>query len=289
MLNYKELPWNIQNIKQASKPAFPWAGGKRRLLKDILSNLPKSWGTYIEPFIGGAAVFLELQEKYPGPAIINDFNPEIVNTYRVLRDNPVELIYMLKELEDFRSKEDFIDIRNMKGLSDPISRAARFMYITKLSFGSLYKENESGDVKSSYGGENMLKKRLMSIKEAYNIQEISKALKGVKITQGDFFKVTMSNVKEGDFVYLDPPYIPVGGSEWDYTSSGFDMGMQKKVVELMDYIDDIGAYFLVSNSSASEAYKLYEAYEILEVDIRRGFSSHVESRGVIKELLVKNY
>ena len=286
---YQDLPWNTNNIKEAAKPAFPWAGGKRRLLKDILANLPKTWGTYIEPFIGGAAVFLALQEKYPGPAIINDFNPEIVNTYKVLRDNPTELIYMLKELEDFRGKEDFIDIRNMKGLSDPISRAARFMYITKLSFGSLYKENEAGDVKSSYGGGTMLKKRLMSIRDAYNIKEISSALQGVKITQGDFFKVTLSNVKQGDFVYLDPPYIPVGGSEWDYTSSGFDMGMQKKVVELMDYIDDIGAYFLVSNSSAREAYNLYEAYEIMEVDIRRGFSSNVESRGVIKELLVKNY
>ena len=286
---YQDLPWNTNNIKEAAKPAFPWAGGKRRLLKDILANLPKTWGTYIEPFIGGAAVFLALQEKYPGPAIINDFNPEIVNTYKVLRDNPTELIYMLKELEDFRGKEDFIDIRNMKGLSDPISRAARFMYITKLSFGSLYKENEAGDVKSSYGGDTMLKKRLMSIRDAYNIKEISSALQGVKITEGDFFKVTLSNVKKGDFVYLDPPYIPVGGSEWDYTSSGFDISMQKKVVELMDYINDIGAYFLVSNSSAREAYKLYEAYEIMEVDIRRGFSSHVESRGVIKELLVKNY
>ena len=77
---YQDLPWNTNNIKEAAKPAFPWAGGKRRLLKDILANLPKTWGTYIEPFIGGAAVFLALQEKYPGPAIINDFNPEIVNT-----------------------------------------------------------------------------------------------------------------------------------------------------------------------------------------------------------------
>ncbi|NDB58154.1 Dam family site-specific DNA-(adenine-N6)-methyltransferase [bacterium] len=265
-------------------PFFPWVGGKRKLLNQIHLRLPQRFNNYIEPFVGGGAVFFSLA---PEKAVINDFNPEVTNAYRVVRDYPDELIEELGWLT--HSEMTFNTLKHMdrdKSLlnrQSPVVRAARFIYLLKASFSSKWDVNAKDEFINV--SDKAIPEGRIFVDDKYEkvIYNCNRHLQGAHILTGDFMGVK-PYIKKGDFVYIDPPYAET----WvGYTGQGFDSGMQERVKELCDYIDSIGAYFMVSNSNVKFIHELYQRFNVNVVEFHRGLQTNKKEK--VSEVLVTNY
>src|ERR1700733_3352565 len=195
------------------KPPFKWVGGKTQLLPEILKHFPQSsQGTYFEPCICGGAVFWNVRDRFK-ECIINDWNWELVTTYQVIQDFPEDLIKRLQEFELVYGKEEFLRLRAL----DPsrqclVMRAARFIALNKWGFNGLYRVNKSGKFNVPFGSH----KKPPTLCDVENLLACSKTLAGVDILQGDF-ELAVATAKAGDFVYFDPPYVPLNPTS-DFTS-----------------------------------------------------------------------
>jgi len=268
------------------KPVIKWVGGKRQLIDEIKANMPKKFNRYFEPFIGGGALFFELKAK---DAIICDYNEELTNLYEVIKNKPLELIKDLKK--HINSEEYYYNLRALdrdqkryKRVSK-VKRASRFIFLNKTGYNGLWRVNKKGQHNVPFG-----RYKNPTIFEEENILKCSKLLQTTTIINGDFEKIK-EYIKEGDFIYLDPPYVPINNTSnfTAYTDQGFDEDMQFRLKKLCDYIDSIGAYFLLSNSCTEFITDLYKGYEIVSVSANRALNCKADKRGKIKEVLVKNY
>lgn len=275
----------LEKLEKETYPIVKWVGGKRQLMFELLKNMPKSYNRYFEPFIGGGALFFELQ---PENAYISDMNEELIDLYSVVRDNVYELISDLSKHEI--SKEYFLEIRNLdrtseyKNLSD-VQRASRFIYLNRTCFNGLYRVNSQGQFNVPFG--NYKNPRIV---DENNLLNCSELLKNTEIKCADFSGI-LSKVKKGDFVYFDPPYVPLNetSSFTSYTKDGFDMDMQFKLREVCDELDSMGVKFMLSNSDTKFVNELYSNYEIKKVFASRAVNANAEGRGKITEVLVRNY
>lgn len=266
------------------KPFVKWAGGKRQLLPEIKRNMPSDYNKYFEPFVGGGALLFEL--KHNG-AYINDFNSELVNLYEVVKECPEELIADLKE--HVNTKEYYYDIRALDRDKDfdklsKVKRASRFIFLNRTCFNGLYRVNRRGQFNVPYG-----KYKNPKIVDEKNILSCSKLLQDTTILNGNF-DIIKEYIHEGDFVYLDPPYAPLSETSdfTAYTENGFDSDKQIQLKRFCDYIHNIGAYFMVSNSCVDFITDLYKDYTIIEVEAKRAINSNANNRGKVKEVLVVN-
>lgn len=266
-----------------------WVGGKRQLLGDILPLIPKTFSTYVEPFVGGGAVLFEVQ---PNRAIINDFNHELINIYKVIKDKPNELILALEEHERLNSEEYFYEVRaldrnkNYDGMN-AIEKAARIIYLNKTCYNGLFRVNQAGQFNSPYG-----KYKNPNIVNMPVVLAMSKYFNenNIKIIDGDY-KITLKNLRKGAFVYLDPPYMPISSSSsfTGYTENGFDKKQQIELKEECDKLNLKDVKFLLSNSDHPFIRELYKDYEIITVKAKRSINSNGNKRGEINEVLVRNY
>ncbi|MCQ2798793.1 MAG: Dam family site-specific DNA-(adenine-N6)-methyltransferase, partial [Bacilli bacterium] len=141
-------------MKKVAQPILKWAGGKRLLLNQILHFFPKKFNTYYEPFLGGASVLLALQPK---KAVVNDLNEELVNVYRTIKDNPLDLIESLKSHAEKHSKEYYYKVRNLDredGYAGVAlcEKAARIVYLNRTCYNGLYRVNSKGYFNTPMGG-----------------------------------------------------------------------------------------------------------------------------------------
>lgn len=268
-------------------PFLKWAGGKRQLLSEIKKHIPDNINTYYEPFVGAGAVFLDLQ---PQTAVINDINSELINCYKVIRDNPEKLILELSKFVN--SEEEFYKIRNWdkeknyEKRSD-IEKAARTIYLNKTCFNGLYRVNSKGYFNTPYG-----KYKNPSFIQEENIYNLSKYFKSAKIQflNKDFENV-LKEAKKGDFVYLDPPYYPINktSSFTSYSQNGFSEKEQIRLKSVLDVLNSKGVFFLLSNSCCDFIKNLYKNYEIIEIFAKRNINSVGNKRDGVKEVLIKNF
>lgn len=268
-------------------PFLKWAGGKRQLLSEIKKHIPDNINTYYEPFVGAGAVFLDLQ---PQTAVINDINSELINCYKVIRDNPEKLILELSKFVN--SEEEFYKIRNWdkeknyEKRSD-IEKAARTIYLNKTCFNGLYRVNSKGYFNTPYG-----KYKNPSFIQEENIYNLSKYFKSAKIQflNKDFENV-LKEAKKGDFVYLDPPYYPINktSSFTGYSQNGFSEKEQIRLKSVLDILNSKGVFFLLSNSCCDFIKNLYKNYEIIEIFAKRNINSVGNKRDGVKEVLIKNF
>lgn len=267
-------------------PILKWVGGKRQLLSEIIPLINKNCSTYVEPFVGGGAVFFELQPK---KAIINDFNGELINVYRTVRDYPEELISALETHAKNNSEDYFYSVRaidrepNYAQLSS-VERAARIIYLNKTCYNGLYRVNAAGQFNSPYG-----KYKSPNIVNAPTIRAMSKYLKEKNITilQGDY-REALKGLRKGAFVYLDPPYMPISSSAsfTGYTENGFNYEQQVALKEECDKLRAKGIAFLQSNSDCPEIRELYKDYDVRTVRAKRNINSDATKRGEINEVLI---
>lgn len=275
----------LEQLKSETYPIVKWVGGKRQLMFELIKNMPKSYNRYFEPFIGGGALFFELQPKQ---AYISDMNEELINLYSVVRDNVYELIKDLSKHEV--SKEYFLEIRNIDRteqyteLSD-VERASRFIYLNRTCFNGMYRVNSQGQFNVPFG--HYKNPRII---DENNLLNCSELLKKTEIKCADFSEI-LTKVKKGDLVYFDPPYVPLNetSSFTSYTKDGFDINMQFKLRDVCDELDNKGVKFMLSNSDTKLVNELYVNYEIKKVFASRQINANADGRGKITEVLVRNY
>ena len=275
----------LEQLKSETYPIVKWVGGKRQLMFELLKNMPKSYNRYFEPFIGGGALFFELQ---PENAYISDMNEELINLYTVVRDNVYELIDDLSKHEV--SKEYFLEIRNIDRTEkyaelSNVERASRFIYLNRTCFSGMYRVNSQGQFNVPFG--HYKNPRII---DENNLLNCSELLKKTEIKCADFSEI-LTKVKKGDFVYFDPPYVPLNetSSFTSYTKDGFDIDMQIKLRDVCDELDSMGVKFMLSNSDTKLVKELYANYEIKKVFASRAINANADGRGKITEVLVRNY
>ena len=192
-------------VSAQAKPILKWAGGKTQMLGDLLPKVPTSFGRYIEPFFGGGAMFFALQ---PENAVIADSNPELINMYREVADHVEDVIQCLKQYEN--TSEMFYAVRSQEWTTLPKAEAAaRTIFLNRTCFNGLYRVNKQGQFNVPYG-----KYKNPKICDEDGLRAASVALQKVDILCGDYLLVLEHYAQPGDFIFLDPPYLPV--SEYIY-------------------------------------------------------------------------
>lgn len=280
----------IKEIKKVTlQPFTKWTGGKRQLLPVIRELIPKTYNRYFEPFVGGGALFFDLAPK---DAVINDFNAELINCYQQIKDNPQELIEILKVHQEYNSKEYYLDLRSADrderiDMMSEVQRAARILYMLRVNFNGLYRVNSKNQFNVPYG-----RYKNPKIVDEELISAISVYLNNnqLEIKVGDFEKAIV-DVRTGDFVYFDPPYIPLSETSafTSYTHEGFSFADQVRLRDVFKRLSDTGAYVMLSNSSSALVEELYKDFNIHYVEATRTNGAKSSSRGKISEIIVTNY
>ena len=239
-------------------PILKWVGGKRQLLNTITPLIPKKTTTYVEPFVGGGAVLFDLQPKN---AVINDLNEELMNVYRVVKNNPHELLKLLERHDELNSEAYYYKVRELDRSKNYINRsevekAARIIYLNKTCFNGLFRVNQAGQFNSPYGrykNPNIINKpAILAMSNYFNENKI-------KILEGDY-KKALEGLNRDSFVYFDPPYMPISTSSsfTGYTENGFSEKNQIELKKECDKLNDKGIKFLLSNSDHPLIKELYE-------------------------------
>lgn len=276
---------NAKKIVDYPKPILKWAGGKRQLISQISDHLPKEFDTYFEPFVGGGALFFYL---LPEKGILVDNNPVLINVYTVVKNN-VEIL--IKSLRKHRNeKEYYYELRNLDRNENynkisTIEKASRTIFLNKTCFNGLYRVNSKGQFNVPFG-----KYKNPNYCDEKNLRTVSKILQNTKIYHDSFEKV-LELAKTKDFIYFDPPYIPISKTAnfTSYTKENFTIKDQETLAQLFEKLDEKGCYVLLSNSYSDFILERYKEFQITPVQAKRAINSDASKRGSIKEVLVKNY
>lgn len=274
-----------REIAPSPSPFLKWAGGKTRLLQTFDSFFPalEQWSehTYFEPFVGGAAVLFHL---LPERAVISDCNPELINCYRVVRDDVDKLIAHLRRHENDREHFYRVRAQDTNALSE-VERAARLIFLNKTCFNGLYRVNSKGQFNVPFGRYTNPR-----ICDEVNLHAASEALRKVEILQGAFEEV-LKRAKKGDFVYLDPPYQPISATSnfTGYTATCFGIEDQRRLASVVRSLSKRGCLVMLSNSNSEVVRELYSGCTIETVYTSRAINCKPDRRGRISELLIMNY
>jgi DNA adenine methylase len=283
-----------------TKPFIKWAGGKSKLIPTLLEHAPKTFRRYIESFVGGGAMFYAMQPRLSQdtfPALLNDSNTDLITTYSVVRYNLPELVKVLTQVqrgyeECGRSTGFYMGIREQVVAGDSkdarVRRAARFIFLNKTCFNGLYRVNRKGFFNVPHGAFKSPPK----ICDVETLRAASLALNNVLFSPGDFEINFHTNAEKGDFIYADPPYIPLSTTSdfTGYAKEGFTFEDQKRLRDAAIDASKRGVFVMLSNSGADAARELYadrSKFEVVEVDMRRNINSKGGSRASVKELLIR--
>ncbi len=306
---------NKENIN--AKPFLKWAGGKGQLLGEFNKRLPskilnnRTIENYIEPFIGGGAMFFFLRNNYNiQSSHIFDINKELILGYKVIQNDVTELTNQLCKLEkeyllksDDKRKEFYYEIRDrynnqmhdidfLNYNPEWIKRAVYLIFLNKTGFNGLFRLNKSGGYNVPVG-----RYKNPKICDEKNLFEVNRALKHTTISCDDFLN-SLEYVTSESFVYLDPPYRPISktSSFTSYAKDGFNDNDQVRLAQMFRKMDKKGAFLMLSNSDPKNNDpeddffdELYEGYNIERVPAKRFINCDASKRGNINEIIVRNY
>jgi DNA adenine methylase len=270
-----------------------WIGGKSQLLPELSELLPdmnKIKG-YMEPFLGGGSVFFYLMENFNDSLskkniYISDVNSELINCYKVVRDNIVELLPLLQKHQDEHCEDYYYEIRDSYfSVATDIERAAAFIYLNKTCFNGLWRINKDGKPNAAIGQKGKI--------DIYNrdIMRSSSLLKSAHISVMSFEKILDIKDIEGYFVYLDPPYYTVDhkGNFTRYTADDFHLSKRLLVPKVFKELDRLGCKVMLSNSYSNIIQKEFKDFNIKTLKAKRIVNSDVKNRGHVYEVVVMNY
>ena len=275
------------------KPLIKWAGGKRQIAAELFSRFPSDWnqGTYLEPFMGGGAMFLHVA---PTKAVVADLNSRLYGFYLQVKSNPEKLYSGVVEISDtfnatdeLNKKDFYLSLRARYNESsvDSFESAILLYVLNKLCFNGLYRENSKGGFNVPFGQ----KKHLAYINKE-DLKAVSKALEVTEIINADF-ETTIGKAKPGDFVYLDPPYIPIDttSSFTSYHSNGFGIAEQQRLAAAMVLMKNAGIRAMCSNSDTPLTREIFSELNIEAIQAPRMVSAKTSGRGSVSELVITNY
>lgn len=267
-----------------ARPFLKWAGGKRQLVQEITDRFRSAnLGTYYEPFVGGGAVFFTLADQGRiQRAVLNDWNGELVDCYRTVRDFPDDLVAQLQRLEI--SKEIFLQLRDVLPEElPPCRRAARTIYLNKTCFNGLFRVNKKGKFNVPWG-----KYKNPKTLDEPNLRACSEVLNRLAALHNVDFADVVAPAQAGDAVYFDPPYVPLNPTSnfTSYTRDGFTLHDQERLAACFRELVEKGVNVIASNSNTDVVRSLYKGYQLVEVQARRAINSKGDGRGKIAELLI---
>ena len=254
-----------------AKPILKWAGGKTQMLGELIPRVPKTYGRYIEPFFGGGALFFSLK---PENAIIADSNPELINMYLQVAHHVDDVIECLQKYEN--TSEMFYEVRSLDWQTLPKAEAAaRTIYLNKTCFNGLYRVNRSEQFNTPFG-----KYKNPKICDIDTLRLASEALRKADILCGDYILVLEHYAQPGDFVFLDPPYLPISeNSDFKrYTKEQFYEDDHVELAKMIGTLHERGCYVILTNSNHPLVHQLYEQYKIEVIHTKRHISCHGDTR-----------
>ena len=299
-------------MSKEAKPFLKWAGGKGQLLSQLDEHLPDELQgqefTYIEPFVGGGAMLFHMLHRYPNitHAVINDINPHLITAYRVIKQQPDELISRLSALEqDYFShsdeeaqKEYFLDVRNLfnEVELDDVDRTKYLMFLNRTCFNGLYRVNSKGKFNVPFG-----RNLHPTICNTDTILADSEVLNRINVTilNGDF-ELTANKMREGlNFFYFDPPYRPLNATSSfnSYAKEDFNDNEQIRLRNYCALLNERpNVKWMLSNADCSAKNpddtffeNIYADFNIHRVHASRAINANPSKRGKLTELLIKNY
>lgn len=299
-------------MNTAVKPFLKWAGGKGQLLSQLDQHLPKGINgidfTYLEPFVGGGAMLFHILQQFPNikKAVINDINSYLITAYRVIKNNPDELIKRLAELENqyYSTNDDevqktfYLHVRETfnEVEMDEVDRTKYLIFLNRTCFNGLYRVNSKGKFNVPLG-------RYLhpTICNAETIKADSELLNRVElvILNGDF-EQTIEHLSDGfNLFYFDPPYRPLNATSSFNSYSKEDFNDEEQI-RLRDYCVKLSEYpnvkWMLSNADCSAKNpddtffeEIYRGFNINRVYASRAINANPSKRGKLTELLITNY
>lgn len=267
------------------KPFVKWVGGKSQFLEIINLLSPSQYNNFIEPFVGGGAVFLSIQ---PQQSIINDINSELITTYRVIKKQPKELLKLLTEYEKKHSKDFYETLRSQepKNLSE-LGVVARFIYLNKTGYNGLYRVNSQGEFNVPFGQKEKVKlfnkDNILAISEYLNVNNC-------QILNQDYQQI-LPLIKENDFLFVDPPYDSENANGFNsYTTDKFTQENQKELAQFLKKCEKKGARWLLTNHATQFIKKLYRDYWQFTFKAQRFINCQGDKRVAgAQEIFIGNY
>ena len=298
-------------MSEKIRPFVKWAGGKGSLIPQLNNFYPYELKNgiierYIEPFVGGGAVLIDILQKYDvQEAYAFDINIDLINSYNVIKNDVEDLITNLKQMETeylqleqeerkncFYNKRDEYNNYTLEENEHSIQRAAQFIYLNRTCFNGLYRVNKAGKFNVPMGSH-----KNPTICDEENLRNLSKLIQNVQFQYGDY-KRSMEYVTENTFVYFDPPYRPLNVTSGftSYTKEDFNDENQKELAEFYRELNEQNAKLMLSNSNPKNTNKedtffdnIYQGFNIDEIYASRMINANSKGRGKISEILVTNY
>lgn len=271
------------------EPIMKWAGGKRQLIPALeryfdREALFEGRNRYFEPFIGGGALFFYIE---PHNAVINDFNPELINVYEVIRDSPRDLIEILRLHQANYTHDYYIHIRSMDrraGFNDlpQVERAARIIFLNKTCYNGLYRVNNNGYFNVPIGQQDnpdiVMADKIYAMSNYFNNNDIV-------LRRGDF-EAAVFDAQPGDVIYFDPPYDYEKTGFTSYNQNTFGRNDLERLKQLSDNLVDIGCTVILSNNDTPFVNELFREYAIEHIDAKRFINCDGTKRRNGKEVII---
>lgn len=269
------------SVEGAPKPILRWAGSKKRSLEYLLGAAPEQFERYIEPFAGSACLFFNLS---PPKAILGDINPQLMDFYRTVTRHGSRVFDIFLSLK--RNSETYYHIRDVYP-SEPgiIRKAAYFFYLNRNCFNGIFRVNKSGKFNVPFSDS-----RVPAYPTKEDFLNSVRALATAKLDCSDFVKLCNKHVREGDFVYLDPPYyVPKQRVFREYVPHDFASEDVARLSTMLQLIDTRGARFLLNYPDCRMMRTIAREWRHHTIEIRRTISGKTDSRGNARELLIYNF
>lgn len=298
-------------MSEKIRPFVKWAGGKGSLIPQLNNFYPYELKNgiierYIEPFVGGGAVLIDILQKYDIQEVYAfDINIDLINSYNVIKNNVEELITNLKQMEteylqlgQEEKKNYFYNIRDeynnyeLEENEQNVQRAAQFIYLNRTCFNGLYRVNKNGKFNVPVGNY-----KNPTICDEENLRQLSQLIQNVQFRYGDYSR-SMEYVTENTFVYFDPPYRPLNVTSGftSYTKEDFNDDNQRELATFYGELNERNAKLMLSNSNPKNINKedtffdnIYQGFNINEIQASRMINANSNGRGKISEILVTNY
>jgi DNA adenine methylase len=249
-------------------PFLRWAGGKTRLLRHLLPHMPESFDRYFEPFLGGGAVYFAIRSRGRGTATLSDLNGELINAWQVVRSDREAFLEALEGYIGKNDEKSYYEVREAPAVNDPVARAARFAFLNQTAWNGLWRVNRWGRFNVPWGN------RPFRGYDSGALADVGAALEDVNIELADFREV-LERPGPGDFVYLDPPYLPVSDTSKfaGYTERRFRAADLTELAGICTELSERRVAWVMSNRDTPLVRELFEEHQIVGTTTRRSVAA----------------